>query len=251
MDRCNAAHSLHVYVAKLRSALAAEHVALTIIVVVGALFGLIALMDGVVEGSTRAFDTAILKVFRISTNLAEPIGPPWLPDMVRDLTSLGSTAVLTLITVGAIGYLLIDRKPGVALFVLVAIGGGTTVSSILKIGVQRTRPDLVPALVHENSPSFPSGHAMLSTVTYLTIGVILARVQSSRRMKIYILTAAAVVALIVGVSRVYLGVHWPTDVLAGWCAGAAWALFCWLIALWLQRRGQIEAESTQRNPIEN
>jgi undecaprenyl-diphosphatase len=92
---------------------------------------------------------------------------------------------------------------------------------------------------------------MLSTVTYLTIGVILARVQPSRRMKIYILTAAAVVALIVGVSRVYLGVHWPTDVLAGWCAGAAWALFCWLIALWLQRRGQIETESTQQNPIEN
>jgi undecaprenyl-diphosphatase len=224
--------------------LGAEHVVLTLIVVVGALFGLIALMDGVVEGSTRAFDTAILKVFRNSANLAEPIGPPWLPDMVRDLTSLGSTAVLTLITVGAIGYLMIDRKPGAALFVLVAIGGGTMVSSMLRIGVQRLRPDLVPALVHETSPSFPSGHAMLSTVTYLTIGVILARVQPGRRMKIYILTAAAVVALIVGVSRVYLGVHWPTDVLAGWCAGAAWALFCWLIALWLQRRGQIEAEST-------
>ena len=220
------------------------------IVVVGSLFGLIALMDDVVEGSTRAFDTAILKVFRSSTNLAEPIGPLWLPDMVRDLTSLGSTAVLTLITVGAIGYLLIDRKSGAALFVLVAIGGGTMVSSILKIGVQRTRPDLVPALVHETSPSFPSGHAMLSTVTYLTIGVILARVQPSRRMKIYILTVAAVVALIVGVSRVYLGVHWPTDVLAGWCAGTAWALFCWLIALWLQRRGQIEAELTS-DPIEN
>ena len=115
MDRCNTAHSLNVYVAKLRSALGAEHVVLTIIVAVGALFGLIALMDVVVEGSTRAFDTAILKVFRISTNLAEPIGPPWLPDMVRDLTSLGSTAVLALITVGAIGYLLIDRRPGAAL----------------------------------------------------------------------------------------------------------------------------------------
>ena len=118
--------------------------------------------------------------------------------------------------------------------------------TMLKLGFARPRPELVSHLVDVTSFSFPSGHATMATITYLTLGVLLARVQERRRMKLYLLAVAILVALIVGISRVYLGVHWPTDVLAGWCVGAAWALACWLVATWLQRRGAIEGEGPRK-----
>jgi undecaprenyl-diphosphatase len=134
----------------------------------------------------------------------------------------------------------LDRKAHAALFVVAAVGGGMLLSTLLKMGFDRPRPDLVPhgALVY--TASFPSGHATLSAVVYLTLGALLARVQPRFVLKFYLLGLAIVLTVTVGVSRVYLGVHWPTDVLAGWALGAAWALFCWAAALWLQRRGQVE-----------
>jgi undecaprenyl-diphosphatase len=88
--------------------------------------------------------------------------------------------------------------------------------------------------------SFPSGHSMLSAVVFLTLGGLLARYTIQKRLKVYVLALSILATLLVGCSRVYLGVHWPTDVLAGWTAGSSWALFCWLIALLLQKRGQVE-----------
>ena len=165
--------------------------------------------------------------------------------MFRDLTSLGSPVVLTLVTIAVVGYLLLERKRETAVFVVLAVGGGAVLETLLKLGFARPRPELVSHLVDVNSFSFPSGHATMATITYLTLGVLLARVQDRRRMKLYLLAIAIFVALVVGISRVYLGVHWPTDVLAGWCVGAAWALACWLVATWLQRRGAIEGEESQ------
>jgi undecaprenyl-diphosphatase len=106
----------------------------------------------------------------------------------------------------------------------------------------------VAHLVEVSTLSFPSGHAMGSAVTYLTLGALLARTQPRRHIKIYVLTVAVLLTLMVGISRVYLGVHWPTDVLAGWCAGSAWALICWTVALWLQRRGGIEPTPSEATP---
>jgi undecaprenyl-diphosphatase len=130
---------------------------------------------------------------------------------------------------------------------LIAVGGGMLLSSLLKYGFERPRPDLVPHGSYVYTSSFPSGHSMMSAVVYLTLGAFVARVRRERRIKIYVLALAVLLTLLVGCSRVYLGVHWPTDVLAGWTLGAAWALMCWAAALWLQRGGRIERESGTRD----
>ncbi len=209
-------------------------------VLTGALFAFIKLADEVSEGETHNFDQAILLALRNPLDRSDPIGPEWLELVMKDLTSLGGFTVLTLLTLAAIGYLLMDGKRGAALLLAVSIGGGTLLSSLLKVGFDRPRPDLVAHLVDVRTLSFPSGHAMLSAITYLTMGVLLARVSPRRRLKAYVISVAILLTLMVGASRVYLGVHWPTDVLGGWCVGAAWAMLCWWIAVQLQRRGTVE-----------
>jgi len=203
-----------------------------------ALFGKIA--DEVLDGQTHAFDEAVLRALRNPADPADPLGPPWLEHVMRDITSLGSFTVVALVTFGAIGYLLIDGKRLAAVFVLFAVAGGGLLSEALKLVFARPRPELVAHLVEVQTASFPSGHAMLSAVAFLTLGALLARVQSRRRLKAYLVSVAIVLTILIGVSRIYLGVHWPTDVMAGWCAGAAWAMGCWVLAIWLQSRGSIE-----------
>jgi undecaprenyl-diphosphatase len=194
----------------------------------------------VLDGDTHTFDEALLLALRNPVDPADPLGPAWLEHVMRDITSLGSFTVVTLVTLGAIGYLLIDGKRAAALFVLTAVAGGAVLSELLKHVFARPRPDLVAHLVDVQTLSFPSGHAMLSAVTFLTLGALLTRVQSRKRLKAYLLSVAILLTLLIGASRVYLGVHWPTDVLAGWCAGAAWAMGCWVLATWLQGSGRIE-----------
>ncbi|MGD9966187.1 MAG: phosphatase PAP2 family protein [Hyphomonadaceae bacterium] len=181
------------------------------------------------EGEARWFDESVLYALRTG-DPSNPIGPHWLESWVVDLSALGGFAVLTLVTLLAIGYLLVLKRWGGALMLLAATLGGTAISEGLKVGFNRPRPDLVAHVVETTSMSFPSGHAMLSAVTYLTLGALIARTQSRRRLRGYIVAAAILLTLIIGASRIYLGVHWPTDVLAGWCLGAAWALACWVAA---------------------
>ena len=164
---------------------------------------------------------------------------------MRDVTALGSTVVLTLLTIAVLGFLLIDGKRATALYVLVATSGGALLSTLAKTLVARPRPELVAHLVDVTSYSFPSGHAMSSAVTYLTLGVLLASAQRRKRIKAYLIGIALTLTLLIGASRVYLGVHWPTDVLAGWALGAAWAMLCWLGSIWLQRAGGIEPASEE------
>lgn len=204
------------------------------------LFALLA--DEVVEGGTEAFDQKLLLAFRHSDTHAL-LGPPAVQEAARDITALGSVAVLTLVTVFAAGFLALDGKRHMALFLLAAILGGVTVGTILKDRFHRSRPELVPYSDYVSGASFPSGHSMMSAVTYLTLGALLARSQERRRLKAYLLLIAIFLTFAVGVTRVYLGVHWPTDVLAGWTAGAVWALLCWLTARRLQTRRTLERET--------
>jgi undecaprenyl-diphosphatase len=194
---------------------------------VAALWGFLELTDEVFEGEAHTLDTRILLALRAPGSPGDPLGPGWFEELVRDITALGSTGVLSLIVLATVLFLLLDGRARMAGFVLLATGGGALVSSLLKELFGRPRPDLLPHGMQVYTASFPSGHAMLSAVVYLTLAALLARVVPTRRLKIFLLSVAMAVVALVGMSRVYLAVHWPSDVLAGWAAGAAWALACW------------------------
>jgi undecaprenyl-diphosphatase len=208
--------------------------------VAACLYVFVELAGDVRAGSSLAFDRELLIAMRTTGDLSDPIGPGWVEEMARDFTALGSLGVIALVSAAVVGYLLIVRLRRSAALVVAAIGGGTLVSTLLKNGFHRARPDLVPHAMQVYTHSFPSGHAMLSAVTYLTLGAMLVRLQPHRRAKVYVMCVALALTLLVGVSRVYLGVHWPSDVLAGWCVGACWAVLCWAVMLWLQRRGEVD-----------
>jgi undecaprenyl-diphosphatase len=203
-------------------------------------FAFVKLASEVMEGDTLAFDRWLLQGLRNTSNPSVPAGPGWLQEVMIDVTALGGVSVLTIITVLAAGYLLAVRKVTTAAFLTAAIAGGALLSTLLKFGFARARPDLVAHLVEVDTTSFPSGHAMNSAITYLTLGALLARAENDRPVRIYLLAVAIALTLLIGFSRVYLGVHWPSDVMAGWCVGAAWAVLCSLAARRLQRRDKIE-----------
>jgi len=196
------------------------------------LFAFIRLTGRVVDGTTVDFDYQLLLMLRNPADLADPVGPEWLEVIVRDLTALGGVVTLGLLTLAVCGYFWLQHKPRMALFVLLSIAGGSLFNSVLKEFFERPRPDLVPHSTAAAMSSFPSGHAMMSAVAYLTLGALLAHASSKISIKIYILGWSLVLTILVGVSRVYLGVHWPTDIIAGWIAGGVWALLSLLASRW-------------------
>jgi len=212
-----------------------------VFVVVVSLWGFVELADEVLEGNTQAFDLQVLHQLRRADDFTRPIGPSWLIEAGQEITALGGLAVLTLVVLAVVGYLLRQRAFEAMWLILVATLGGTLLSFTLKSFFGRERPDVMLHLDTVHSPSFPSGHAMLSAVVYLTLGALLAQVVPRRADKMYFIIVAFVLTLLIGLSRVYLGVHYPTDVLAGWSVGLAWALVCWVVARYLRRRGMVDA----------
>ena len=200
------------------------------------------LTDLVVEGNTRQFDERVLASLREPHNPSQPIGPRWLEGAALDITALGSGFVLGLFVLAIVGFLLLQGTYRTALFVLVATMGGGLLNTMLKGVFQRPRPDIVPHLREVFSLSFPSGHAMTSAAVYLTLGAMLMRITEHRATKMYCMAMAMLLTVLVGASRVYLGVHYPTDVLAGWLAGMSWALLCWIVERALERRTKLARE---------
>ena len=190
-------------------------------------------------GDMLQFDRAILLWFRVEGNLSQLRGPEGMLSSVRDITALGGGAVLTILILLTAGYLLLERRYGSAVLLIVAAAGGVVAMTLLKGLFSRVRPDMVPHLMTETSFSFPSGHSTMAAVVYLTMGSILAASRHRYRVKIYLFAVSLFLAVIVGISRVALGVHYPTDVLAGWCLGLAWASFCWFVALLLKYRSRL------------
>jgi undecaprenyl-diphosphatase len=200
-----------------------------------AIFGFLKLASEIQEGETHAIDLAILHALRQSGRPDLPIGPLWLQQAALDITSLGSVTVLSFLLFGAMGYLLLIRKTQNALLLAASAGGGWLLSSVLKELYDRPRPDLVPEAVAHLNPSFPSGHAMLSAVIYLTLAALLMRTQANPKVKAYLLGLALTATFLVGLTRIYLGLHWPTDVVGGWSLGAGWAILCRVTADHLPR----------------
>jgi undecaprenyl-diphosphatase len=201
-------------------------------------FGVIA--QNVSAGTSLAFDQKVVLALRDPGNPSAPVGPAWAQEAARDLTSLGSITVLLIMTFAVAIYLFLARKYAAAWLLLVAVFGGMATNDLLKLAFARPRPDHVYQAARVFTSSFPSAHAELSAITYLTMAALLAQSQSSFKIGLYFSALAILLTISIGVSRVYLGVHYPTDVLGGWCIGAAWALACWVLMTWLQRRGRIE-----------
>lgn len=208
------------------------------------LFGFVSLAEEVFEGDTKSFDEYILLLLRSPGDFSNSDNPGWLPGLIRDFTALGSTGVLAIVVFGVTTFLVLSEKRKTALYVLAAVVSGAVLEHFLKLGFNRPRPELVQHEVFVTSLSFPSGHSLNAAVVYLTLGNLLAQTQKKLSLKIFLMSFSAFLAILIGVSRVYLGVHWPTDVIAGWAIGASWALICWAVMLYLQKRGEVEPETS-------
>ena len=199
----------------------------------------------VFEGETQHFDKRILLALRNPADPSMPIGPPWLTSAALDITALGSATLIGLVVVAVAGFLVLQGMWRTGLFVLLATSGGLFVNVALKQFFQRPRPDVVSHLREVMTTSFPSGHALTSAVVYLTLGALSMRISERRITKFYCMGMAMLTTMLVGVSRVYLGVHYPTDVVAGWLIGLSWALLCWMVERSFERRASWRRERAE------
>jgi undecaprenyl-diphosphatase len=207
------------------------------ILTAGAIWGFFNIAGEVGEGETLAIDRHILLALRNPADPSDPIGPRGLEEAMRDVTGLGGVTVLTLVTIVATLALLFHGKRRRAAMTMPAKIAAQVSATLLKDLYDRPRPDLVPHGSFVYSASFPSGHSTLAAATYLTLATMIASLEPKARTKALVYIVAGLVTVSVGFSRVYLGVHWPSDVLAGWTLGAAWALLGWISLRLLQGRG--------------
>lgn len=223
-------------------------VILSMLLVALGLFAFIQIAEEVSEGDMYKFDAALLKAFRDPVDLSQTIGPGWVKTMALDITALGGTTVLIIVVLITLGFLWIAKKRKAFILVAVAAVGGQIFNSGLKELFARPRPSVVPHLAEVHTPSFPSGHSMMSAVIYLTLGILVSNLVEGRRQRAFIIVVAVMLTVLVGISRVFLGVHYPSDVLAGWSVGLTWALICVMVERILQRRGKVEkpGEHTDR-----
>ncbi len=194
----------------------------------------IAITNYVSSGRANHFDRRVITYFR------DHHGPGIVEDIATDITAMGGPGCWLLVTAMISGYLVVEHRYYTAAWLVATVTSGAVLTIFLKGTIDR----VPPGNMHETNPihyypSFPSGHSMMSAMVYLTLGVILAQLANRRRTKAYILVMAGLIVFLVGVSRVYLRIHWPTDVLAGWAAGIVWALLCWVVT---ERLRQVRRE---------
>jgi len=211
-------------------------VLLVVLAVAGAVWGFFTLAGEMTEGDTLAFDRHLLLLLRDPAHLSDPIGPRWLEEAMRDLTALGGFTVLTLMTLMGFALFWLHGRRLQAWVLAGTVLAAQLSANLLKGVYDRPRPDLVPHGDYVYAQSFPSGHSTLAAAVYLTLATLIASVEIRPATKRLVYGLAVAVTVAVGISRVYLGVHWPSDVLAGWSLGAAWALGAWLVLERLRAR---------------
>lgn len=199
-------------------------------------------------GWTTDLDRALFLSLRDGADTGDPVGPLWFEDTAAEITALGGYPLLLLITLLVVGALLILRKGAAALFLVLALAGGSLLSSSLKQLFARPRPDLVDHLDRTFTLSFPSGHATVSMLTLLTLAAIASRFVPNLAFRVYAIVAAVLISVLIGASRVYLGVHWPSDVIAGWALGIGWACTIWLLAHAINQRSRTNASLGRSAP---
>jgi len=210
------------------------------LIVTGGVWIYVALSTAVMGGTLDHFDESVVRSMRQPDDAMQPRGPDWFNEMARDITAMGGYTILLIIILGVSGFLWLNKKYYAMWFLIAATITGYLFMMSLKVIMDRPRPDFVSQLSHTHSASFPSGHSMMAAIVYLTCGALLTRMSEKRRIKFYFLAVPMLITLLVGMSRVYMGVHFPTDVLAGWTAGLVWATACWLMARWMQNRGWVD-----------
>jgi undecaprenyl-diphosphatase len=210
-------------------------------IVVSALFwaGFALMVWLVTTGRTGGFDKPGLLFWRTGVGLV-PKGPKFLLESVRDLTSLGGVLLRNLIAIGAVTALLFLRLRREAILLTLTVMGAWIVEGAIKGLVGRPRPEIVPHLTEAGGASFPSGHAFNSAVVYIAIALAFATLSARESVRLTIIGIAIVMSLVVAWTRVWLGVHFPSDVTAGWLGGAGWAF---LAAALLQRPAEAAADS--------
>lgn len=176
-----------------------------------------------------SIDQHLILAFRSAADVNIALGPSWLQEAVRDVTALGSSTLLGFVYLVSLYFLTRSGYGRDAIFLALTVAGGQLLSNLLKFLVARPRPDILEPLMAVHSTSFPSSHAMMSAVLYLTLAAVLAGIVQQSRLKIGLFVIAFTITLSVGVTRLYLGVHWPSDVLGGWIAGGGWVLLCWIL----------------------
>ena len=209
---------------------------LLVIAFAGALWAFFNVGSEVGEGDTAALDRHILLALRNPANISDPIGSRSFEESMRDITALGGFTVVTLVTVVGVAAFLLHGRKRHALVLAGTVLLAELSSDVAKTFYARARPDLVPHGSYVYSNSFPSGHSTLSAATYLTLAVLISHLEPSRGTKTMVFVLAAALVIGIGFSRVYLGVHWPSDVLAGWSLGAAWALAAWTVLRQIAKR---------------
>jgi undecaprenyl-diphosphatase len=182
-------------------------------------YGFAKIAAKVVSGGTSGFDDASMK-FMGSHQV------PWISNLMVEVTMLGTGIVVAMmIAVTALFLWLYDYKNSATLLLVTTLGG-MLLNNVLKLGFDRPRPQFFDWGTHAMTSSFPSGHAMSAAIVYPTVAYLAARLQKSHWARVLTMLSAAILVVLICLSRVYLGVHYPSDVIAGVVVGLAWSAFC-------------------------
>ena len=209
-----------------------------IVFVAGTIWGVLWLRGEIREGETTRFDRALILALRQAADPNRLRGPAWLEETARDITALGGFTVLGLVTVAALAALIVYRRWWQAIVFGTAAVGAQLLAETIKNVVGRPRPTFVARYDLIASSSFPSGHSIMAPAIYFTLAAIVTAGELRPAARGLLMVGSVALVTAIGVSRVYLGVHWPTDVLAGWALGSAVALVAWLALRWPEEFGR-------------